>query len=413
MGGEDWLSKLKEEFILSLDNLELPDDNIDVFRFASLEDFSYDSLNVVRPDGSSKNADEANSTNLSKLNGLLDQFFTVFIKDGLCEIPSDLLSSVTIRSLQKTGERLAVEIGDISTTSKDAFGSLHNSFFSDALVISIAENVKIERPIAIVNIVSANESLTCPRVVIKVGKFSNAKVIVVHLSNEVKGLTLPVVDIDLFEGSKLNYCEAQLLENSLDSVSYSQVFCQKETKFEGVLLSLGAKHSRQRFDINLDGDYSFARLMAISKGVGKQFKDLRTKQDHLGPGSESSMVSSTVVSDDAESVTTGLIKMRKGAVKSRANQINRNLLLSKNSKAESIPNLDIEENDVRCDHASSVGPVDPLQRHYLESRGVKPDKAVELIERGFELSVLDVAEENEIKETAMKLLETFRSDVYV
>ena len=230
MGGEDWLSKLKEEFILSLDSLELPDDNIDVFRFASLEDFNYDSLNLVKSDGNSKNADEVISTNLEKLNVLLGQFFTVFIRDGQCEIPSDLLPSVTMRSLQKSGEDLVLEIGDLSATSKDAFGSLHNSFFSDALVISIAENVKIEKPIAIVNIVSANESLTCPRVVIRVGKFSNVKVLVVHLSGEVKGLTLPVVDIDLSDGSKLNYCEAQLLENSLDSVSYYQKESENSSK---------------------------------------------------------------------------------------------------------------------------------------------------------------------------------------
>ncbi|HEV2360071.1 MAG TPA: SufD family Fe-S cluster assembly protein, partial [Acidimicrobiales bacterium] len=80
---------------------------------------------------------------------------------------------------------------------------------------------------------------------------------------------------------------------------------------------------------------------------------------------------------------TGLIHMQKGAVRADAAQTNRTLVLSEGAHADSVPNLDIEENDVRCSHASAVGPIDPEQRYYLESRGVRPEVADRLILLGF------------------------------
>jgi Fe-S cluster assembly protein SufD len=82
-------------------------------------------------------------------------------------------------------------------------------------------------------------------------------------------------------------------------------------------------------------------------------------------------------------VYSGLIRVRKGAVGTNAFQTNRNLVLDEGAHADSVPNLEIEENDVSCSHASAVGPVDEEQRFYLESRGVPPSVAERLIVLGF------------------------------
>jgi Fe-S cluster assembly protein SufD len=88
-------------------------------------------------------------------------------------------------------------------------------------------------------------------------------------------------------------------------------------------------------------------------------------------------------------VYTGLIHIGKRASGVNAFQTNRNVKLSEHAWAESVPNLEIENNDVRCSHASAVGPVDEQQRFYLESRGVRPDVAEQLIVLGFLDEVLD------------------------
>jgi Fe-S cluster assembly protein SufD len=88
-------------------------------------------------------------------------------------------------------------------------------------------------------------------------------------------------------------------------------------------------------------------------------------------------------------VYTGLIHIGKQASGVNAFQTNRNVKLSEHAWAESVPNLEIENNDVRCSHASAVGPVDEEQRFYLESRGITPDVAEQLIVLGFLDEVLD------------------------
>src|SRR4029079_17856870 len=79
----------------------------------------------------------------------------------------------------------------------------------------------------------------------------------------------------------------------------------------------------------------------------------------------------------------GLVRLRSPAKKANASQTNRNLVLTEGASAESIPNLEIEANDVKCSHASTVGPIDDEQLYYLESRGIPPEEAERLIVLGF------------------------------
>ena len=110
--------------------------------------------------------------------------------------------------------------------------------------------------------------------------------------------------------------------------------------------------------------------------------DFRTMQDHAAPRTTSDLLFKGAVGDTANSVYTGLIRVRPGAAGTNAFQTNRNLVLSEGAHADSVPNLEIEENDVKCSHASAVGPVDEDQQYYLESRGVPTDVAERLIVLG-------------------------------
>jgi len=111
--------------------------------------------------------------------------------------------------------------------------------------------------------------------------------------------------------------------------------------------------------------------------------DFRTMQDHVGPKTTSDLLFKGAVEDRARSVYTGLIRVRKGAAGTNAFQTNRNLVLSEGAHANSVPNLEIDESDVSCSHASAVGPIDEEQRYYLESRGIPSEAAERLIVLGF------------------------------
>ena len=117
--------------------------------------------------------------------------------------------------------------------------------------------------------------------------------------------------------------------------------------------------------------------------------DIRTLQDHVAPRTTSELLCQGAVAGTSRSVYSGLIRVHRGAVRSDARQTNHNLVLDEGAHADSVPNLDILENDVRCSHASTVGPVDEDQRYYIESRGVAPEMAEGLIVRGFFDAIID------------------------
>src|SRR5205085_6354384 len=110
---------------------------------------------------------------------------------------------------------------------------------------------------------------------------------------------------------------------------------------------------------------------------------------HAAPSSTSDLLFKGAVQDHGRSVYSGLIRVRKEAPGTNAFQTNRNLVLSEGASAESVPNLEIETNDVKCSHASAVGPIDEEQLYYLESRGIPPQVAERLIVLGFFSEVLE------------------------
>ena len=147
--------------------------------------------------------------------------------------------------------------------------------------------------------------------------------------------------------------------------------------------AMGGLYARLRTDCRLVGRGASGTLLAAYLGDGEQMLDFRTFQDHAAPDTTSELLFKGALADHSRSVYTGLIRVRPDARGTVAFQTNRNLKLSEHAWAESVPNLEIENNDVKCSHASAVGPVDPEQRFYLESRGVPTAEAEKLIVAGF------------------------------
>jgi len=148
-------------------------------------------------------------------------------------------------------------------------------------------------------------------------------------------------------------------------------------------VALGGDYARLRSEARLEGRGAESDQLAVYFGDGTQMHDFRTLQDHAAPETHSTLLFKGAVEDEAHSVYSGLVHLRPEAQRSEAHQTNRNLVLSDGAVAESIPNLEIEADDVRCSHASTVGTVDDDQRYYLATRGIPPEEADRLIVLGF------------------------------
>jgi Fe-S cluster assembly protein SufD len=163
----------------------------------------------------------------------------------------------------------------------------------------------------------------------------------------------------------------------------------QDATLDAGVAALGGSYARTRLDCRLVGRGATGNLSSVYFGDGDQMLDLRTFQEHRAPDTTSNLLFKGAVADRSHSVYTGLIRITPEGRGSNAFQTNRNLKLSEHAWAESVPNLEIEHNDVRCSHASTVGPVDEEQRFYLESRGVPSQVAERLVVAGFFGEVLD------------------------
>ena len=273
----------------------------------------------------------------------------------------------------------------------DAFGSLNLALASSPLLIRVRPRKLVTKPVVIIHWIHSTGVTVAPRTVIDVGREAELQVIELVASADGAALVVPVSEMAVADAGHLHYTSLQLLGDGAWQVGYHASQVGRDATFRSVAVALGGEYARVRTDSRLIGQGGTGELSAMYFGTGDQMHDFRTLQDHDAPKSTSNLLFKGAVSERSHSVYSGLIRVRKGAVGTNALQTNRNLVLGAGAHADSVPNLEIEENEVRCNHASAVGPIDGEQRFYLESRGIPPVVADRLIVLGFLDEVIDRA----------------------
>jgi Fe-S cluster assembly protein SufD len=202
-------------------------------------------------------------------------------------------------------------------------------------------------------------------------------------------LVVPVTELSADNGANLSYVSLQILGDRAWSLARLAARGGSDATVRTFTVGLGADYDRVRADVSVDGKGAHSEILSAYLGDGTQVHDIRTLQDHVAPRTTSELLCQGAVAGTSRSVYSGLIRVHRGAIKTDARQTNNNLVLDEGAHADSVPNLDILENDVKCSHASTVGPIDEDQRYYIESRGVSPDVAEGLIVQGFFDAIID------------------------
>lgn len=275
-----------------------------------------------------------------------------------------------------------------AAASPDVFAEW-NAALSEPMVLRTKPGQFVEAPIVIEHSVLDGQA-TFPRLVIEAAADSELTVVERFRSAvDVNALVSPMVEVHAGAGARVRYLAVNELGSSVMSVAHQLAWAGRDSTVTLATIALGGDYARVRTEAVATGQGSSTRQMALYFADGHQMHDFRTIQVHEAPKSQSNLLFKGAVKDTARSVYTGLIRIGHDAKGASAFQTNRNLTLSAGAWAESVPNLDIETNDVRCSHASTVGPIDTEQRFYLESRGVPPEVAERLIVLGFFDEVLE------------------------
>jgi Fe-S cluster assembly protein SufD len=265
----------------------------------------------------------------------------------------------------------------------DVFAALNAERCTDPVLLHVPAGVEIPAPFVVIDWLETEAAAVFPRLAVRLGAGAGATVVEWHGSADVHALACPVTDLAVEQGAHLGQVTVQHRGQRVWQIAAQGSTVGQQASLVAAQIGLGGDYARTRTDCRLEGRGASGKLLAAYFGEGTQTLDFRTFQDHLAPDTTSNLLFKGAVGGSSRSVYTGLIHVGKHARGTNAFQTNRNLKLSEHAWAESVPNLEIENNDVRCSHASTVGPVDEEQRFYLESRGVPTAVADRLIVSGF------------------------------
>ena len=221
-----------------------------------------------------------------------------------------------------------------------------------------------------------------PYIGINVDKNKSGK-LYLNFDQLVIGNIYPIIEIFLNANSNLEIILSVTSPKKINIANSIYAQLEKDSNLSIHSISTGASLSRSRMDIDLLGNGSEFSLDGIYFGEESQIHDNRVFVNHLGKNTSSNMITKGVLGDQSSSIFTGTIHIAEGAEKTESHQENRNILLSEEATAQSVPNLEILCDDVICSHGSSVGPIEENIYHYVMSRGIKKVDADKLLIKGF------------------------------
>jgi len=340
-------------------------------------------------------SDQARAAILEQSNGL-DEVAArlVFAGDQLLE------RDVVSEQLSKRGvifqplERAMVEHADLFrkyfmstevSLGSAKFAALHQALVSTGTFLFVPRGVEIDQPIEIFHWLAGENATVFPHLLLVTDEL--AKVTVIEhfrsLDRNQRGFACGVNDLLAGPGGKVTYVCAQNWGDKVVALQMNTTAVDHDASAMSLNLNLGSRYSRFESLSRLVGEGARSDLLAVAVATNEQEFDARTLQDHISPHTASDLLYKNALDDRARCTFGGLIRVEPHAHFTDAYQKVRNLLLSDDSEANSMPGLEILADNVRCTHGATSGQINEEELFYLHSRGIPTKTAQRLIVTGF------------------------------
>lgn len=287
------------------------------------------------------------------------------------------------------------------------FHALHAAFFSGGTFLYVPKGVSVSLPIESQRWIDRPDSAIFPHTLILADEGSEVTFFERFRSNTLSSPSLSSAGGEIFAGQAARVSTVTLQEYGPNVWHFQtqRTVVQKDVGLSSLMVTLGGRFSRQEIETRMLSAGASVNMLGLYFASHNQHFDFRTLQDHAGNHCTSDLLYKGALREDAHTVYTGLIHVRPEGAETDAYQTNRNLVLSDRAKADSKPELEIENNDVRCSHAASVGQINEEEVFYLESRGIARPEAERLIIHGFFEDVIGRIKQKEIRSVVAGAIE--------
>ena len=269
------------------------------------------------------------------------------------------------------------------------FASLHGAFWRGGTFLYVPKGIKAAAPLHSALWSADGKTFTHTLVVVEEG--AEAVLIDEYGSDSPRRQALHngAVELIVRDRANLTYVSLQDFGSNVWQFNHERGRVGRDARLDWVLSIMGTRLIKTFQSVELDGRGAQARMSGLFFADRRQHFDLDTQQNHNAADSVSDLLYKGALKDKARSVWQGMIKALPDSQRIDGFQANRNLLLAKTARADSIPGLEIQADDVRCTHASTVGQLDQLELFYLMSRGIPEHTAVQMVVEGFFAPVME------------------------
>lgn len=285
--------------------------------------------------------------------------------------------------------------------------ALHEANVSNGLFVHVPAGVEVEGTIEVFHWLAGDKAAIFPHTLIVTGANSKVRVVDYFQSADTDeaGLAIAVNDLNAGPGSKLDYIAIQAFNENTKVIQVNETGVAKDAAAIGFILNTGAAWARNESLSRLEGEGARSDMLSVSVPAREQEYDQRTFQHHVSPGAYSDLLYKNSLYDESRTIFSGLIFVDEGAHRTDAYQTCRNLFMSDEAEANSMPGLEINADDVKCSHGSTSSQISEEEIFYLRARGIDPVRARQLIARGFSVEVIERLGDEKVEEMVLRFLD--------
>ncbi len=375
-GRSAWMADLRRRAFEGFVSMPVPSQETEEWRYTDLSDFELDFTPL-----------EMSGTSISEFDADLASKGVVLVDlDDACDTHPELVEG---------------HLHQLVPTKRTKFTALHGAFRVGGTFLYVPPDVVVEVPLQAVTRLTVDGTAVFPHTVIVAGPGAEVTFIDRFTGPDLgRAFSNAVTEIHVGAGAHVRYASIQEWGAGVTHLGVIRAEVGRDAELRTLSVGFGAQLARVENEVLLAEPGGFSEQLGVFFADGAQHFDHRSIQDHAAPNCTSDLLYKGALRDESRAVYSGWVHVRPGAQKTDAMQTCRNMVLSERAKADAIPNLEIEANDVKCGHAASVGPVDEEAIFYLQSRGIPRDEAERLIVTGFFQEVLDRVGIQEVREEA-------------
>jgi len=394
--GSAWLRDKRQESRSVFNGSPLPPRGIHLWRYTDPSIFlskhlTQDNTSITKSlDG--PRSDLAAQLESNNISGLVtdhaDQEITVQGIDAI--IDQGVIVCSLAEAVEKHSEIAERHLYQLINSDTGKFEAMNCALWNQGIFVYVPDGVTVEKPLYLYREAPPGEQTQFPRLLVVVGENAELTLIDEYSGGGSENNCYANAVIEIFgkQYSRTRYVSLQQYHTGVSSYLTHRAQINQSATMLTIPLAFGGDTSKCNYGVTLNGQGAESDIFGLVFGTGRQHLDNHTLHHHVASETLSNIDLKVVLRDKATSAYTGLIRIENDAKTCEAYQVNRNLLLSSGTKADTIPELEILNEDVQCSHGATIGPIDPMSVFYLKSRGIEESAATRMIVAGFVGSTL-------------------------